>query len=142
VERVASQKPANGEIETSHYAMSLKRFNGICRTARVIPATGRKQRRNSDLVSTNEQNKNGTHDSACETGCPVTDLSDISSQFIKRRLVRLGFRPNQYIDTTKIRQQSSSYQLAQPAFDAVSGDDLVSMLGHYYANPWMQKQRS
>lgn len=122
--------------------MPVKCFDRVCRAARVVPTASRKQWGYSDLVPANEQDEEPAHSSACNSSCPATDLSNVGIQLTKRRSVRLGFRPDQQIDTGKVRQESCSHQFTQPAFDAVSINDLMSMLGYHDADPWMQKQGS
>lgn len=136
------KEPSDREVEASQYSMTLEGFDRVCGAARVIATTRGKQRRYSNLVPTNKQNEERAHRSACDSSCPATNLSNVGIQLTKRRSIGLGFRPDQEIDATKVRQQGCSHQLAQPTFDAVSLYDLMSMFGYHNADPWMQKQGS
>jgi len=139
---VTAKKSCSGEVETSDYSMPIECFNSVGGATRVVATTRGKQWRYSHLVPTNKQNEERAHRSACNPGGPPTNLSNISIQFIKRRIVRLGFRPYEQINSAKVWQQGCSHQFAQTSFDPISVNDLVSMFGYHDANPWMQKQRS
>jgi hypothetical protein len=44
MKRVAAKEPANGEINATHDAVSLERFDRVSRTTRIVATAGGKQR--------------------------------------------------------------------------------------------------
>jgi len=142
MERMTAKKPANGEIETSQCSVTLEGFDRVCGAARIITTAGRKQWRDSHLISTNKQDEDHTHRSTTNLRRPFSDLGNIGSQLLERRCVRFRFRANKEIDTSELRQQSGSHQFTETPLNPIPGNDLVSVLGYHNAYSRVEKQRS
>ena len=148
---MASGDSARRQPRAAQCAVPLDRLDRVGRTARIIPARRRKDRRDRDLVSANTEDEHAPHDHASfhrrsrRRREPLDDRTDIRRQPGRGRFIR--FTPSPDRDVTRRLPAESGKQfeprkLTQPAFEPVAFDRGVMMSWHDDPDPRMRQRGS
>lgn len=132
-------------------AVALDRLDRVRRAGRIIPARGRKDRRDGDLVSANTQDEQTLDDHGSfrrrrgrcrESG---DDRADVRGQ--SGTLSAIRFAPSSDGDVarrgaTEIWEELEPHELTQPAFEPVAVDGGVVMSWHDDPDPRKRQRGS